>query len=99
MNALVKNGINEAAVEIGTLVTWQSKDFLQFGDVVSYIERDDHGTITRIAFASWINIFTDRMKLHVELARGDANGMYKNAMAQVGRWYMLAQQRGLITIN
>jgi hypothetical protein len=104
MKALTKNGIDESTIEIGTLVNWQAKDSTQIGDVVSYIDRDADGTITRIAFGSWLHIFTDRMKLHVKLFKsaygsGLGTGMYKNELSQVGYWYKKMQVRGLITVN
>ena len=106
MKALTDNGIDEATIEVGTLVNWQSKDYGQNADVVSYIERDGEGGIIRIAFGSWLKIFTDRMKLDVELCdrktpalKVTMSRLYTNEMAQIGRWYTTMQRRELITVN
>ena len=99
MKALTDNGIDESTIEIGSLLNWESKYSGQIGDVVSYIERDVDGTITRIAFGSYLHIFTDRMKLTVDQDNWIGSGipMYKDVMSQVGLWYKFMQGRGLIT--
>ena len=112
MKALTKNGIDESTIAIGTLVNWQAgkigtgvamPQWGAVGDVVSYIERDADGTITQIAFGSWLHIFTNRMKLDVQLyeptAQSNVSGIYTDEMAQVGRWYKLMQLRKLITVT
>ena len=70
MKALKNAGIDEATLEIGTAINWWSKDFGMMGDAVSYIERDEDGAVTRIGFAGWASLFTNRMKLGVELHDG-----------------------------
>ena len=94
MKALKNAGIDEATLAIGTSVNWWSKDFGMMGDAVSYIERDEDGTVTRIGFASWTSLFTNRMKLGVELHEGPS--MYTDPMAQVGHWYALALADGRV---
>jgi len=103
MKALTDNGIDEATIGVGALVNWQSKNYGQNADVVSYIERDADGTIVRIAFSSWLHIFTNRMKLTVFPSERPISPLwserYNEEMTQIGRWYISMQLRGLITVN
>ena len=98
MKALTIAGIEEKSLTFGTMVNWWSKDWGMMGDPISFIERSEDGeTITRIAFGSWGTIFTNRMKLGVEL--GDGATPYKNPMAQVGYWYAEALKDGRVPLK
>ena len=94
MKALKNAGIDEATLEIGTAINWWSKDFGMMGDAVSYIERDEDGAVTRIGFAGWASLFTNRMKLGVELHDGPS--FYTDPMAQIGYWYKTALANGIV---
>ena len=95
MKALTDTGIQEKFITIGTTVNWSSKDFGMMGDAISFIERGEDGeTITRLGFAGWKELFTNRMKLAVELHDGPS--LYKNPMAQVGYWYAGALADGRV---
>ena len=101
MKALTNNGIDESKIYIGSLVNWQGKTWGSIGDAVSYIERDADGTITRIAFSTWGEVFNNRMKLNVEpyeYRSSDDTGMFKDEIAAVGHWYKMMQVQGKITI-
>lgn len=94
MKALTDAGIDEASVQIGDTINWAGKDFHMAADAVSFIERDDAGTITRLGFACWKGLFTNRMKLSVSL--DDGPSMYTNPMEAVGHWYRMALADGRV---
>lgn len=102
MKALTNNGIDESKIYIGALVNWQGKDWAEVGDTVSYIERDADGTITRIAFGTWLQVFNNRMKLDVypyKYRSSNDSGIFKDQLAAVGHWYKRMQDQGKITIT
>ena len=106
MKALLDAGIDEATLQIGDAIGWQGKDFGWPADVVAYIERDESGTITRIAFSGWKQIFTTRHKLIVSKsdyareartqAAREAGSMWEHPMVGVGNWYASAVRDGRI---
>ena len=102
MKALLDAGIDEATLQIGDSIGWQGKDFGWPADVVAYIERDESGTITRIAFSGWKQIFTTRHKLIVsksDYAEAGSIGLpcaWERPMVGVGNWYASALRDGRI---
>ena len=97
MKALIDAGIDEATLQIGDAIGWQGKDFGWPADVVAYIERDESGAITKIAFAGWKQIFGARHKLIVGKSEyAEAGSMWEHPMVGVGNWYARALKDGRI---
>jgi hypothetical protein len=90
----------EDQLQVGTLVDFCNTTHATPNVAVSYIERNESGTITAIAFASWLRVYTGRMKFSVNLVphyrdlSGYFDGNSATVMASVGHWYAMMAKRG-----
>ena len=94
MNALTKNGIDESTIHIGTVLN-VTVGILHANvlstNVVTYLEKNEDGKITAIAFAGIYQIFTNRHKLNVTLPDENEVTAMKSEGDMIAKWYQVKQ--------
>ena len=99
MKAIIDAGINEKELKVGDTVSWGCADMpFRPNDTIAWIERNDNGEITVIAFAHMLKFFTNRHKLVVgdDLNARPDSLMGGNAVAW---WYYNMIRRGAFSIE
>ena len=96
MKAFTEKGIDQSTIELGTILEWGSPKWGMYSDIVSYIERDENGEITAIAFASYLKIFTNRHKFWV--FETDAKSTYNSSLGAVQNWIYGMIRSGNMTL-
>tara|TARA_R110000765_G_scaffold387159_1_gene479262 strand:- start:112 stop:414 length:303 start_codon:yes stop_codon:yes gene_type:complete len=95
MKALIASGIDESTVKVGTVLAWKSTNWQGIADTVSYLERNEKGVITAIAFASWLQIFNNKHKLLIAEPEAGIPVCHESA----GDWVMAMIKTGRIELN
>jgi hypothetical protein len=99
MKAFTEKGIDQSTIELGTTLQWGSPKWGMYSDIVSYIEKDENGDITAIAFASWLKIFNNRHKLWVFETEDKAP--YNSPLSAVENWIygMIRSNKMTLTLD